>query len=240
MRWSTTLFVLIAVAAAALFLRLGFWQLDRRDQRRARNAIIADRIRSAPSLISAAPVDTADGHYRRVRVIGHADFDRDLALTLRGNRGSPGVDVISPVVIAGSDSAVLVNRGWIYSPDGMTADLSKTRESDSTFHGYIEEFENSDAKDSVRLNGIRRMSYAAIARVMPYPIRTFYVVATTDSGTANGAGIVRLNPPVLDEGPHLSYAIQWFAFAAIALFGAGIVAARTLPGRRLRSSGQAR
>jgi surfeit locus 1 family protein len=239
MRWSTTLFVLIAVAAAALFLRLGFWQLDRRDQRRARNAIIADRIRSAPSLISAAPVDTADGHYRRVRVTGHPDFDRDLALTLRGNRGSPGVDVISPVLIAGSDSAVLVNRGWIYSPDGMTADLSKTRERDSTFAGYIEEFENNEAQDSVRLNGIRRMNYSAIARVLPYPLRKFYVVATNDSGSANGAGVVRLKPPVLDEGPHLSYAIQWFAFAAIALTGAGIVAVRPFHVRRLRSSGQA-
>jgi cytochrome oxidase assembly protein ShyY1 len=32
---------------------------------------------------------------------------------------------------------------------------------------------------------------------------------------------------VLDDGPHLSYAIQWFAFATIAVVGAGIVVART-------------
>jgi Uncharacterized conserved protein len=239
MRRSTILFAMFAVAAAALFIRLGVWQLDRRRQRQARNAIIAARIRSAPVVISAAPIDTIESHFRRVKVDGHPDFDRDLALTLRGNAGSPGVDVITPVLIAGSDSAVLVNRGWIYSPDGMTADLSKTREADSTFGGYIEEFDNGEATDSVRLNGIRRMNYGAIARVLPYPIRKFYVVATADSASAGSAGVARLKPPLLDEGPHLSYAFQWFSFAAIALIGAAIVSTRAAATGRRESSGQA-
>jgi cytochrome oxidase assembly protein ShyY1 len=29
-----------------------------------------------------------------------------------------------------------------------------------------------------------------------------------------------LELPAMDDGPHLSYAIQWFTFAAIALYGA--------------------
>jgi len=165
--------------------------------------------------------------------VGHPDFDRDLALTLRGNLGSPGVDILTPVRTPGNDSALLVNRGWIYSPDGMTADLSKWREADSTFSGFVEEFESGASRDSVRLNGIRRMDYAAIARVLPYPIRTFYVVATIDSTPANTTGVVRLKPPVLDEGPHLSYAFQWFSFATIAVVGAGIVTARSPRGKQL-------
>lgn len=225
MRRSTILFVVLAIGAAALFVRLGIWQLDRLGQRRTRNAIIAERMHAAPTVISSLAVDTSRSRYQRVRVVGHPDFDRDFALTLRGNRGAPGVDVLTPVVIAGSDSAVLVNRGWMYSPDGMTADLSKARETDTTFDGYIEEFEIAGGPDTMRLDGIRRMNYAAIARVLPYPIRSFYVVATSDS--ANATGIVRLSPPVLDEGPHLSYAIQWFSFAVIAVVGAGIVVART-------------
>jgi cytochrome oxidase assembly protein ShyY1 len=32
--------------------------------------------------------------------------------------------------------------------------------------------------------------------------------------------------PALDEGPHRGYAIQWFAFAVIALVGAGAVVVR--------------
>jgi surfeit locus 1 family protein len=239
MRRSTVLFVVLAIGAAALFIRLGVWQLDRRHQRRARNQVIAERMVSAPTMLTGVGVDTPQNHYRRVRVSGHPDFDRDLALTLRGNRGSPGVDVVTPLLIGGSDSAVLVNRGWIYSPDGMTADLSRTRETDSTFDGYIEEFDNTGRRDSVRLNGIRRMDYAAIARVLPYPIRQFYVVATADTASANRAGIARLKPPVLDDGPHLSYAFQWFSFAAIALIGAVVVTARNRSTARLPSPEQA-
>ena len=51
-----------------------------------------------------------------------------------------------------------------------------------------------------------------------------YLVAQ-DSAGANAP--IRLPPPRLDDGPHLSYAIQWFAFAAIALAGAVVVARRT-------------
>jgi len=226
MRWSAILFVILTLCGAALFVALGFWQLDRRTQRRARNTIIAERIRSAPVALASLGGDTSATHYRRVRVNGHPDFDRDIALTFRGKGGSPGVDILTPIVIAGNDSAILVNRGWIYSPDGMTADLSRRRETDTTFSGYVEEFETGSGRDSVRQNGIRRMDYAAIARVLPFPIRTFYIVATADSSAENTGGVVRLAPPVLDDGLHLSYAIQWFAFAAIAVIGAGIVAVR--------------
>lgn len=223
------LFAFISVCVAMLCIALGFWQLDRRDQRRVRNAMIAERMRSAPMALADLAGDTSATHYRRVRVSGQPDFDRDIALTLRGNLGSPGVDILTPIRLAAGDSAILVNRGWIYSPDGMTADLSRWREADTTFSGYVEEFDGQGGADAVRLNGIRRMNYAAIARVLPYPIRKFYVVATRDSTPLTTTGVVRLKTPVLGEGPHLSYAVQWFAFAAIALVGGGIVAARSLP-----------
>lgn len=228
MRWPTLLFVLLALCAAAFFVSLGVWQLDRRSQRRERNAIMSERMRSAPVPLATLGGDTSEIRYRRVRVSGHPDFDRDIALTLRGHRGSPGVDVLTPVLIAGSDSAVLVNRGWVYSPDGMTADLSRWRETDTTFTGYVEGFETGSGSDSVRRNGIRRMDYAAIARVLPFPIRKFYIVATADSTPSTTAGVVRLDQPTMNDGPHLSYAVQWFAFAGIAVAGAGIIAARSL------------
>ena len=135
------------------------------------------------------------------------------------------MDVLTPVIIPGTDTAILVNRGWVYAPDGMTADLSRWRESDSTFTGYLEEFD--PAVDSVRLNGIRHANHDAIARVLPYPIRGFYVVALSDAPPQEGR-IVRLSMPPLNGGPHLSYAIQWFCFAAIAVIGAGVVAARRM------------
>lgn len=229
MRRSTILFLLISLCAAIGCVRLGFWQLDRLKQRRGRNAVIASRLQAQPVAARSLPGDTTVDRFRRVTVAGQPDFEHEFVLTLRGHNGSPGVDIITPLRVAGTDSAILVNRGWIYSPDGMTADLQRWREPDSTFTGYVESFESGVGSDSIRRNGIRRMDYAAVARTIPYPIRTFYVVATSEKEQPGGTtGVVRLSVPKLDEGSHMSYAFQWFGFAAIALVGGGVVAARSM------------
>ena len=36
---------------------------------------------------------------------------------------------------------------------------------------------------------------------------------------ADAPGLVALGPPTPDEGPHLSYAVQWFIFTTIAAGG---------------------
>jgi surfeit locus 1 family protein len=235
LRRSTILFLIFAAILAAACVRLGFWQLSRLDARRASNATIESRGTMPVAPVSAVAGDSTTLRFRRVIVSGVPDYEREILLTHRGNAGAPGLDIITPVRVAGLDSVVLVNRGWIYSPDGMTADVSRWRERDSTFVGYIDSFEPSMATDSVRGRAIRKMDYAAIARTLPYPVRGFYVVAlgdsvrTTDSVAAGR--MLRLRPPKLGEGNHLSYAFQWFGFATIALVGAGIVAARSMQRR---------
>jgi len=63
--------------------------------------------------------------------------------------------------------------------------------------------------------------------LLPYPVSRVYLVATAQDTTKPVAErVARLPTPALDEGPHLSYAFQWFAFAAIALIGGATVAVR--------------
>jgi cytochrome oxidase assembly protein ShyY1 len=69
---------------------------------------------------------------------------------------------------------------------------------------------------------IARLSYDVVAKALPYPIAPLYVVVLSDS-TVAADRIARLSAPPLDEGPHLSYAFQWFAFATVAVVGAGVV-----------------
>jgi surfeit locus 1 family protein len=71
---------------------------------------------------------------------------------------------------------------------------------------------------------VRRVSRGEVTSRVPYPLAPYYLVATGDS--ADGAHPARRELPALDEGPHRSYALQWFSFAAIALAGAGLVIAR--------------
>src|SRR5256885_643269 len=113
----TQLFLVLAFAAAALCVRLGVWQLSRLRQRRAWNAVIAARLAAPPVTPTALPADSGAAHYRTVHVAGRPDYAREVVLTNRSRQGSPGVEVLTPVRVAGSDTLLLVDRGWVYSPD---------------------------------------------------------------------------------------------------------------------------
>ena len=133
------------------------------------------------------------------------------------------MNLLTPIRIAGKDTAVIVNRGWVYAPDGVTVDEAKWRERDSTLTGYVEELPSTaGASYASRPRVIARLSYDAVAKAVPYPVAPVYVVVLGDSAIAPDR-LARLTVPPLGEGPHLNYAIQWFAFALIALGGAGVV-----------------
>lgn len=220
------LFVLLAVVAAAVCVRLGFWQLHRRSERRARNAMITSRLDSAVVDATALPRDSATARFRRARVAGLIDYDHELLWAARTRNGSPGVNILTPVRVPGHDTAILVNRGWVYSPDGATVDLRAWRDRDSVFIGYAEELASSAGSTySTRPGVIAHLAYDVVAKALPYPVSPLYIVAQPPVGDSSTAmdRIARLTIPPLTEGSHLSYAIQWFGFAAVALVGAGIV-----------------
>jgi len=222
-RWKLRLFVAFALISAAVFVRLGFWQLSRRQERRARNALVAARLDSTAVSVASLPRDTALARFRRVRVTGVPDYEHELVWAARTHKGSPGVNLLTPVRLPGSDTAILLNRGWVYSGDGATVDLAKWRDRDSTFIGYVEELPSvAGASYTDRPSVIARLSHDVVAKALPYPVAPVYVIVLSDSAIAADR-IARLSAPPLDEGPHLSYAFQWFAFATVALVGVGIV-----------------
>ena len=218
------IFVLLAAVSAAVFVRLGIWQLHRLGERRAQNAVIVARQGETERDVSELPLnDTTALRFRRVRLAGTPDYDHELILAARSHKGAPGVNLLTPVRIAGRDTAVLVNRGWVYAPDGATIDKGRFRERDSVFVGYADEYPSATgASYAGKPSVLARLGADVAARAVPYPIARFYVVALGDS-TGAADRPARLTVPPLDEGPHLSYAIQWFSFAVIALAGAAFV-----------------
>jgi surfeit locus 1 family protein len=218
------IFCAFAVLAAALFVRLGVWQLARLHEKVQRNAVIASQTRKAPVQFASLPRDTAGAHYRATTVAGRFDYDHELVVSFRTYQGSPGAELVTPIRPPGSDTAVLVVRGLVYSPDGATVDRARWRERDSTtVVGYVELYapDAGTANAAADPRVVRRLSRREIASKIPYALAPYYVVATGDS--ADGAHPVRREQPVLDDGPHRSYAMQWFSFAAIALIGAVMV-----------------
>ena len=217
-------FVAMAGALALLFVRLGIWQLDRLDERRALNAKRRATLEQRPGDFTAILRDSVVAN-RQVILRGTPDYANDLVLTGRSRNGSPGVHIVTPVRVPGSDTAVLVNRGWVYAGDAATVDLARWREARETFTGYTRPLDHGNTPASRDRAGraVRTLTREAVRALVPYPIHEVYVVS---QDSAPAAAPARLPHPDLGEGPHLGYAIQWFAFAAVAIVGAGIVIVR--------------
>jgi surfeit locus 1 family protein len=226
-KWILTI---VAVTAAAVFIALGLWQLRRLDARRDQNSFLASRRFAPETELEGLPADTAAARFRRVRLRGVYDFSNEIIHTLRGREGSPGVNILTPLRRAGNDTAVLVNRGWVYAPDGITVDTERWREPDTLVgSGFVETFPTTGpfaAPSRERPRSFRRLHRDALTEVFPYPIANYYVILTDSAVTSPQPGSVRslgrpprVQPPSLDEGPHRNYAVQWFSFAAISIIG---------------------
>jgi surfeit locus 1 family protein len=225
-------FLLVSFCVGLLFLRLGVWQLERLAERRARNALVVRRLAEPPRAVAELPRDTAAAHYMIAHFFGRYDFAHELLLAYRSREGSPGVHFITPLRVPGMDTAVLVDRGWVYAPDAETVDSMRWREpADVDATGYIQELPTIGRGSAAlpgRASHVRWLDPAAIARATGYPVAPYLMMLSGDSSTRSLRVPARVPPPPLDAGPHLSYAIQWFAFAAIALVGvpAGFVRSR--------------
>ncbi len=227
-------FVALAVILAALFVGFGFWQLRRLQERRVYVAALRARLGEQVLPFEQLP-DTSS--FRRAIVTGTPDHDNEIVFTGRSRNGSPGVYVLTPVRRAGSDTAVVVIRGWVYAPDAATVDLARWSEARTNFTGYVAAFPRSAPPPAGAWGATRRvraLSAEGVRRMMPYPVAGMYLVS---QDSAPSTAPARLGPPALDNGPHLSYAIQWFSFATIALAGAAVVVTRAMKPRGVGATG---
>jgi surfeit locus 1 family protein len=221
-------FVVLAVLVAAVCVRLGIWQLDRLAERRAANAR-ALAAREAPEVRLGPGGLGAELDGRRVSVTG--EFDRAVEVVIRGQSwdGGPGVRVVTPLRLEGSDTVVLVDRGFVKALDAVHADLGGLDEPGRrTVRGLAFALERrADGGQPLERDGSvtwRGLDRDALRERLPFPLAAVWVLESPDSTLPPWPR--RMAAPALDDGPHLSYAIQWFGFALIGLVGAAVVAFR--------------
>ena len=216
------LVLVAAVASIALAGRLGLWQLDRAHQKEAIEAARAAR-QAEPPLTAAElarePAAVVAQTYRRVRLGGRWVDGRTVYLDNRQMGGKVGFFIVTPLLIADSTQAVLVQRGWLPRNFADYESLPKV----PTAAGPVE-VEGSVAPAPSRMlelgapasGPIRQnadpLSYARETRLDLLPL------AVIESATPRNArdGLDRRWPaPTSGVQTNYGYAFQWFAIGTV-------------------------
>jgi surfeit locus 1 family protein len=233
----------LTVAVAAAASGLGAWQLGRHFDRRDRNR---QAVANAGAEVVDLTMDALQPPIRHRRVTARGSYDEAREFVIRGRllHGNPGAQIVTPLRIPGRDTALLVNRGFVPSPDAGFPRRGGYAESGPVVVAGVA-LDLPDEGDGHPLATAAGETWGRLDRTqmrarLPYPIWPYYLVAGVDSTvtrdhTLKGRVLpVRIEVPPLDAGPHLSYAVQWFGIAAAAL-AFGIVFVRrgrggTVPG----------
>jgi cytochrome oxidase assembly protein ShyY1 len=233
--WSKRLAELLAVAVlvAVTCVALGIWQIARLHQKQQFNAAVRAGLAREP-----APVDTLlpDGvdpdtvRYRRAEATGTYDTEHGFVLYGRTQDSRAGNHLLTPLLLP-DGSAILVDRGWVpLDVDEPGAPEAAPPSGAVDVEGVLFSSEG-DPPGVVDAGGpaettLSRLDLRTIQAQLPYPIAPSYLLLQRQT-PARPDGLPEPSPlPELSEGPHLSYAIQWFTFAAIAVAGCVVLALR--------------
>jgi surfeit locus 1 family protein len=214
--------VLVALVVAAVCVRLGFWQMNRLHGREQINAMLTARGAAPP--VDIAHLDPSALPYAHVTAVGTYDPGHEVILSGRSFNDIPGNHVLTPLVL-GDGTAVLVDRGWV-PLDVVTPPVTGEAAAPSgtvRIEGLaLPPDQVTDPPPSPAPSIGTRIDLGIGG--LPYRLLPVYVLLSSQDPTQGSPAIVA--PPTLDNGPHLSYMLQWFAFATIAIVGGVVLLVR--------------
>jgi surfeit locus 1 family protein len=232
-RWLAT--TLLVIAALAVMIRMGVWQLDRLEASQAFDAhLIA--MQKAPMLVldeAAISQDLTSMEYRQVMASGIFDYEHQVALRNQ-YWGDPdgtaeyGFHLLTPLVLETSQ-AVLVDRGWI---PGEYDTPESWRLFDGLSGGEVTGIIRFPIQKGEMGGGVPNpapipgqplsfWNYIDLERIQnqcPYPLLPIYIEQAPMADLT--ALPYRSLPPLdLNDVPHLGYALMWLFFACLLFFG---------------------
>jgi len=210
--------LLVALLVAG-FVALGLWQWHKYAARTTLQAELDLRGRGPLIEMPRRPASADFLRYRHVELSGEFEAGRQILIDNRVDVATEraGYHVVTPLRLAGSDLRVLVNRGWVpANPDRRI--LPEVAPPAGTVHltGVAivpaGKFFTLGAAPAAGWEPVwQNLDLARYAAAAPWPLQP--VVVQLDAAAPHGYARAWPRP---DEhaDKHLSYALQWFGFAA--------------------------
>ena len=227
-RWAgyLALVVVFAVACCAL----GTWQLNRRAEALAEVARIdanydAEAVSVADALADPAGFDI-DQRWLVVALSGEYLGDEEVVVRNRPFGGSSGFEVITPFRL--DDGTVfMVDRGWIaQGSDGRPSDYTAPPSGHVQVEARLKAGEERIEGRTTTGIEFATIDLAELADRVGEPAYTGAYGVLVQSAADAAEPPLAAARPLRDEGPHLSYALQWFVFALLAFIGLGWAASQ--------------
>jgi cytochrome oxidase assembly protein ShyY1 len=235
----------LAIVAIVGFVLLGFWQLRRHDQRRDTNSAISERSAAAPSSIAALLADFGDDplalEFRRVRIWGRYRLGDEVLWQARTFNGQSGHNVLTPFLT--ENGAVMINRGWVpIDVVGPPVVGAEPEPGDVEIVGVIRRGQQRGRfgpidPDVGHLDRVSRVDLARLQQQIDVQLYDFYVLLEDQSPPLKGTFPMLRPAPAAEAGPHLSYAVQWFMFAAVVAVGYPVLLRKTARDKETLANG---
>ncbi|MEQ8840401.1 MAG: SURF1 family protein [Acidimicrobiales bacterium] len=230
--WKWVLSHVFVVSMVVAMTGLGFWQLQRLDERKVRNVEVRAAIEADPVPVEAllgnptlAP-DDPPLDQRLVLVAGEYLEDESFFVANRTFESQAGLWLATPMRLA-DGRIVVVSRGWV---PRLWASGDDVREID-TPTGTIEVLGRFlSSVEGGRIGGgstsilpeVSRLDIGAVEEMLDLDLENSWV-QLVEQAPPLGELPIPVPPPGLDEGPHLSYAFQWFFFAVGTVVAYGLI-----------------
>lgn len=222
-RWLGYFSLLLVFSIVCVWL--GNWQFERRAEARAEIARIDANYDAAPLPLAEAFTDPASfnvDEHKWQTVEMHGEYIGDTYLA-RNRPGPNGVGSNLIQAFQSDDGSVLfIDRGWVPvsgtdelptglpdAPSGEVTVQARLRASEPMIMGRSSaghSVASINSAELARLSGVKGLVYTG----------AFGQLVSEDPPGETGVLAVR---PARDEGPHLSYALQWYVFILIAAIG---------------------
>ena len=211
----------LCIIFSIICVYLAGWQMSRKEALDWRNSLIVQNYHAAPYSFSDHPTVFHNfdpgSQWHPVSLHGQYITDRQFLARNRPYEGQNGFEVLVPFQ-ADTGEVVLINRGWISASSSdasrPSADVPTPPAGDVTVIARIHQGEMSTGKDAPE-GQIASINLQDISERTHLPVATgaYGLLESEDPSSANRPE--QKSEPELDNGPNLSYSMQWYAFAIL-------------------------
>ncbi len=212
---------LLFLLVLTFLVLLGFWQLGRADEKRSffgQQKLSSNK--GEVELLSLLPNSLESLRYRKVKIAGHYDQHHQFLIDNQIVNGQAGYFVMTPLVLAGMNKAVLVNRGWVplNKDRHILPDITIKSEAKMTLTGRINNFPvvgmklaGAEIPTESWPSVVQLVDINILSTKLGIPLFPFQV----ELDPALSEGFLRdwKTNSIISPEKHVAYAVQWFGLA---------------------------